>query len=435
MRAGCSRVPLCALLFLASALAREPAPLALFVGNNRSPGEANPDLRYADDALKYGLLFSTLGASHRIEVLTRPDEGSLGLHGDAFATGPPTRAGLRSAAARLKARVRAARAEGRDAVLYFVLAGLGDEVNGAGFFEREDGRLGGSELSSLLKEIGPKTAHVIHDSCNAFFVIQPRRPGGRIFATPKDARFGLKARGVRVGVFLSTSADAQVFAWSQLQWGISSHVMRAGLSGAGDADRDGRVRYDELEAFVSTSTARVENPLYRPHPYARPPPGDEVLVDLARASGRRERGGGGRLRPRWKDPRKGGYEELLDEVSFDPKERSSRLVAAGKALETRADEIERDRALGAFVLGLGGAAALLGGGSLLAAHYVGALEPVFDDDAGLLFYPVVVGSLLLPYGALALSTALAVPWSETSPVEHTLDLVRQAPEGLAVEEE
>lgn len=296
MRAFVAKAALAALAVLVAAppaLAadvdpRAPSVLALVIGNNRSLGAARPDLRYADDdAFKYALFFRALAESDRIEVLTRPDGESRELYPADLVTGAPTRDDVEAAATRLRRRVAAAEAEGRPSVLYLVFAGHGDEEGGRGFLELEDGRLDRDGLRSLLEAVGAKTAHVILDSCNSFFVIHPRRPGGRLWATPADVTGGLEARGVDVGVFVSTSAEAQTFEWSQLMGGVFSHAVRSGLSGAADADKDGRVSYAELEGFVGTAASGVKNPLYRPHLYVRPPPSGDVLVDLREAAARR----------------------------------------------------------------------------------------------------------------------------------------------------
>src|SRR4030095_4110219 len=124
-------------------------------------------------------------------------------------------------------------------------------------------------------------SHVILDSCNAFFVLNSRRPGGRHFVTPDDATRSLRANLPNVGVFVSTSAEAEVFEWSELQSGIFSHAVRSGLSGAADANADGEVTYDELAPFVTIATRKVKNPLFRPQVFARGPGGDNrsAMVD------------------------------------------------------------------------------------------------------------------------------------------------------------
>lgn len=75
---------------------------------------------------------------------------------------------------------------------------------------------------------------------------------------------------------MSTSADGEVFEWSEIGAGVFSHVVRSGLGGAADADADGRVSYAEIRAFVSTATADIRNPRYRPKLFARGPGGDDT---------------------------------------------------------------------------------------------------------------------------------------------------------------
>jgi hypothetical protein len=184
----------------------------------------------------------------------------------------------------LAVRVREARRSGQAVELYFVFAGHGDVDGGRGFLELADGAFTADDLDGLLRRVGADSSHVILDSCNSFFVVNPRKPGGRRFATPRDAAEQLARRLPNVGVFLSTSAEAEVFEWSELQSGVFSHTVRSGLMGGADANRDGRVSYEELAAFVQIAAAEIKNPLYRPKVYARGPNGDDgrTLFDLAR---------------------------------------------------------------------------------------------------------------------------------------------------------
>jgi hypothetical protein len=134
-----------------------------------------------------------------------------------------------------------------------------------------DARFRSSELEAFLRAIPFTRAHVILDSCNSFFMLGVRKPGGRHFATSEDAARALASRLPNVGVFLSTSADGEAFEWSEIQSGIFSHVVRSGLLGAADADADGSVSYLELAAFAATATGDVKNPNMRPHVFSRGP--------------------------------------------------------------------------------------------------------------------------------------------------------------------
>src|SRR5262249_25541258 len=149
----------------------------------------------------------------------------------------------------LAGRIRREQAAGKDTDFYFVYAGHGDVDRGRGFLELRDGAFTSDDLERLLKRVAATRSHVILDSCNSFFVINSRKPGGTRFATPEDATRSLSARLPNVGVFLSTSAEAEVFEWSELQSGIFSHAVRSGLAGAADANGDGVVSYQELAAF------------------------------------------------------------------------------------------------------------------------------------------------------------------------------------------
>jgi hypothetical protein len=268
-----------------------PAIIALVVTNNRSAELGRPELRYADDdGAKYYELFRMVADSAAVELLTDFDADSARLFPEARAVAhEPTKAAVTEATARLTAQAAAARRAGRPVEFYFVFAGHGDVDRGRGFLELRDGRLTSDDIEAMLKAIPSSRANVILDSCNSFFVLNPRRPGGRQLAVTEEAARSLSDRLPNVGVLLSTSAEAEVFEWSELQSGIFSHAVRSGLMGAADVNGDGRITYDEIRAFVDVASARVENPLYRPKVFARGPNGngDEPLLDLHGAQSQR----------------------------------------------------------------------------------------------------------------------------------------------------
>jgi hypothetical protein len=262
---------------------------ALIVTNNRSLELGRPDLQYADDdGAKYYELFAMVADEGNLALLTELDADTRKLFPDADGVArKPTKANVTSAAADLAKKTRAAIDAGREVDFYFVFAGHGDVDNGRGFLELADGPFDSDDLASGILETVPYTrAHVILDSCNSFFVINPRKAGGKRFATPSDAAADKAKLLPNVGVFLSTSAEAEVFEWSALQSGIFSHAVRSGLSGAADADGDGTITYLELEAFASVASAEVRNPLYRPKVFARGPNDarDTALLSLRGAT-------------------------------------------------------------------------------------------------------------------------------------------------------
>ncbi|HEY3494940.1 MAG TPA: hypothetical protein VGK73_09650 [Polyangiaceae bacterium] len=254
----------------------ERLSFAVVVGNNRSLGRRRPDLHYADDdAARYFEILQTV-APGRVTLLADFDRDSERLFPQARAHGSaPTLRNLQAAGKKLAEQVRAARAAGHETELYFVFAGHGDVAEGEGFIELGDAQFRSRDLERWLRAIPFTRAHVILDSCNSFFMLGVRKPGGRHFATSEDAARSLSSRLPNVGVFLSTSAEGEAFEWSEIQSGIFSHVVRSGLLGAADADGDGSVSYVELAAFVDTATADVRNPGMRPHVFARGPGADD----------------------------------------------------------------------------------------------------------------------------------------------------------------
>ncbi len=260
--------------------------LVLVVASNRGPALERPPLQYADDdGAKYHEVFASLAGEDNTVLLTELDADSVRLFPKlAGKVAAPTRAHVLDAGQRLARRVREVQRAGGRVGFYFVFAGHGDVDGGRGFLELADSAFTAEDVDGLLRTVGADEGHVILDSCNSFFVINPRKPGGRRFATPRDAAERLARHLPNVGVFLSTSAESEVFEWSELQSGVFSHAVRSGLMGAADANRDGRVSYEELAAFVETSAAEIKNPAYRPKVFARGPNGDDerTLFDLSR---------------------------------------------------------------------------------------------------------------------------------------------------------
>lgn len=260
---------------------------ALIVTNNRGGALDRPDLQYADDdGAHYYELFQTLAPAANVRLLTELDRDTQRLF-PSLHPPPPTRANVQTAAAAIARDVTAAVHAGDQVDFYFVFAGHGDVDHGRGFIELADGAFTGADLEQLLAQIPATRAHVILDSCNSFFMITPRSPGGRRITTPRDAAAGLVQRRPNVGVFVSTSAEAEVFEWSELQSGVFSHAVRSGLAGAADANGDGIISYAELRAFVDTATADVPNAAFRPKVFARGPGGDDAAPLFAATTGPR----------------------------------------------------------------------------------------------------------------------------------------------------
>lgn len=266
--------------------------LALVVTNNRSTTLSLPDLQYADDdGARYYQLFRSVAQAEDVVLLTTFDHSSAAEYPDLVKLAhPPTLASLNEAIAGLARAAEQARHQGQHTTFYFVYAGHGAVENGRGVIDLEDGQIDGQFIErAVLERIPADTKHVILDSCNSFFVMNPRKPGGRRWATPKDMALGFAKRHPEVGLFLSTNSDAEVFEWSELESGVFSHEVRSGLSGAADVDGDGNISYSELAGFVDRANARIARDALRPHLYYRGPNGDTLapLFSMPHSGGRR----------------------------------------------------------------------------------------------------------------------------------------------------
>ncbi|HKY38893.1 MAG TPA: hypothetical protein VJN18_23295 [Polyangiaceae bacterium] len=251
---------------------------AIVVASNRSLSLALPDLQYADDdGARYQRLFRAAGTAGSVELLTTFDRASGRLYPDLKGIAKAaTRSELLRAAARLRQAVQSARAKGERTQLYFVFAGHGEVAGGRGYLHLEDTRIDGTFIErEIIEKIPAETKHVLLDSCNSFFVINPRKPGGRRWATPKDMALGFSARHPEVGLFLSTNSNEEVFEWSELESGVFSHEVRSGLTGAADVNGDGTITYSELAGFVAQANRGIVRENLRPQVYSSGPRGDE----------------------------------------------------------------------------------------------------------------------------------------------------------------
>jgi hypothetical protein len=281
-------------LLLAGRASAEPVTrtFAIVVANNRSLSLALPDLQYADDdGARYYRLFRAAGGQSNVELLTTFDRSSALVYpGLKEAAKPATQSELVRAVARVRAAVLEAKKRGERSQLYFVFAGHGEVAGGRGYVHLEDARIDGTFIErEIITKIPAETKHVLLDSCNSFFVINPRKPGGRRWATPKDMALGFAARHPEVGLFLSTNSDEEVFEWSELESGVFSHEVRSGLTGAADVNLDGNISYAELGGFVAQANRGIVRENLRPQVYFNGPRGNRnaSLFSLQGLQGRR----------------------------------------------------------------------------------------------------------------------------------------------------
>jgi hypothetical protein len=125
------------------------------------------------------------------------------------------------------------------------------------------------------------------DACYSYLLVGTRGPGGRRRPLHGFSKIQNLIKHDNVGFLLSTSSAAESHEWEAFQSGVFSHEVRSGLYGAADADRDGRVSYREIAAFVERANVAVVNERFRPRVFARPPQHSNVLLDIRRGLERR----------------------------------------------------------------------------------------------------------------------------------------------------
>lgn len=239
------------------------------IGHNESDNPERAALRYADDdaARFYELLAPGASQSY---LFTTLDADSQELFAKLQ---PSAKAPRKQDVMAAFASIREAVAQQRDAEVYFFYAGHGDVAEGEGYLTLADGRLTRNDFREALLTAGAAKTHVIVDACKSYFFVAGRGRGGR--RVPEAKPFAGPERIPGVGYVLSTSSDADSHEWSAFNGGIFSHEVRSGLVGGADADRDGKVDYQELGAFIALANASVPSPAFRPDVYVRPPPEDE----------------------------------------------------------------------------------------------------------------------------------------------------------------
>ncbi len=271
-------------LLLFPGTARADKVFSLVVGVNRPLNSGTQHLRYADDdAILHHRLLASLGES---VLLVQPDPATSRLHGKVPGALPPTKKNIEAGLESLLSRARKARRSGHRVQFYFVYSGHGDVKNNEGYLALADGRFTSRDLADkVLARTGANVNHVIIDACRSYFMAFVRRAGGHRRKTRLKSAPGsqdLARRFPNTGFLLSTSSGSDSHEWEGFQAGIFSHEVRSGLLGAADVNRDGRVSYGEIWAFVRVANSGIRNQRFRPDVYMRAPRSDTTrpIMDM-----------------------------------------------------------------------------------------------------------------------------------------------------------
>jgi hypothetical protein len=264
----------------------------LVIGNNR-PFAADvsdsqlPVLRYADDdaAAFYDLLAGDADQARLLTVMDRETEATYGgLSGIARA---PTVAEVRRAVSELAQRMDDNRRRGDQNVLYIFFSGHGIVRDGVGpSLALLDGGITQAILyDEILAKLPADYVHLFVDACHAEAVVRPRDVDAQhAKVTPEQARTFLTrstlARFPHVGAIVAAASDAQAHEWDVLRQGLFTHELLSALRGGADVNRDGRIEYSEIYAFMAAANRSVAGGPARMTVIARPPELDRHVAVL-----------------------------------------------------------------------------------------------------------------------------------------------------------
>lgn len=220
---------------------------ALTIGANRGAAGDQP-LRYAeDDAHRVAEVFEELGDVAAVDLIQVTS---------------PTADEVRRALAGLERRLQAERAEGDHSLLVVYYAGHAD----ASALHLGDTRLPMDELMRLLRGMSADLRVIVLDTCEVGQWARTRG-GKQVPAFDLNASVALDTEGT--AIITSSAAGEAAQESDLLRGGVFTHHLVSALSGAGDANGDGRVTLDEAYRYAYARTlattsraATVQHPSY-----------------------------------------------------------------------------------------------------------------------------------------------------------------------------
>ena len=283
------------LFFLVSnAAAAETRRHVLVVGNNRpfpgkTSGSESAPLRFADDDAAAFFEFM-VDLSHSSELLTVMDDETQRLYPRlASRARTPTLASLQGAIARIGAQIGADRAAGHKSVVAVFFSGHGAvSDDGTPALALFDGGLTQEFLyRELLDKLPADEIHLLVDACHAEAVVRPRDAEIVSVSLGQAQRFlaqNTLARFPHVGAILAATTNAKAHEWDAIRHGVFTHELLSALRGAADINRDRRVEYSEVYAFMAAANRGVDDVRAQLVIVAKPPEVNRraVLVELLR---------------------------------------------------------------------------------------------------------------------------------------------------------
>ena len=269
---------------------------ALVIGNNRpfsaggpAPAESLPLLRYADDdAAAFYELIAPMAPS--AELLTVMDADTQSLYpGLSSLARVPTAAEVKAAVGRIAARAAVQRAAGQRSVVFVFFSGHGAvDYEGKPALALFDAGLSQEFLyREVLEQLPADEVHLFIDACHAEAVVRPRALDGQVVeVSPDQAQAFLVQRTLgrfpHAGAIVAATTNAKAHEWDELRHGIFTHELLSALRGAADINRDRRLEYSEVYAFMAAANREVGDARARLAIIAKPPDVNRraVLLEL-----------------------------------------------------------------------------------------------------------------------------------------------------------
>lgn len=294
---GIWRIPLALALFVVTfgrvGSAATTRVEVLAIGNNRLPiaqaDSALRELRFADDdaAAFYEFAMHVADAG---QLLTVMDRDTQALYPDLVrGARPPTTGEVTAAVAVTRQRIAEAAQRGVSTTVLVFFSGHGSlAATGEPELSLLDGGITRDFLyRQIIEQFPAATVHLLVDACHAEAVVRPRdSQAERVpVSAHEQTSFLLKstlARYPNVGAILAAAGDNQTHEWDHVRQGVLTYELLSALRGGADVNRDGRIEYSEVYAFLSAANRSVDNPNARLFVVARPPDLDRraALVDL-----------------------------------------------------------------------------------------------------------------------------------------------------------
>jgi hypothetical protein len=264
----------------------------LVIGNNRPPlqseGPEVRELRFADDdaAAFYEFITHTADAGR---LLTLMDRDTQALYPALVPLARvPSLSEVKLAVAEISQRLERYKRAGDRSVVFVFFSGHGTlGERGVPELALVDGGITQNVLyDDILTQLPADALHLFVDACHAEAIVRPRDAQAQVanVSVSHANAFLVQstlARYSRVGAIVAAASDGQAHEWDQLRQGIFTYELLSALRGGADVNRDARLEYSEVYAFLSAANRAIDDPRARLSVVARAPDIDTRLPIVA----------------------------------------------------------------------------------------------------------------------------------------------------------